>query len=183
MTQLCGSNSQTSVESLNACCSPKRQSIRCYLKKGCAFPTSQSKCIDWLFYTQHQKAPPNVVYAQLKYMWASGSKEDSLNFLRSFATNLSRDLEAETTQRGQRSSVSKQKLDELARLLARCYFKQGEWQMEISDCWSTVRGTCTLFTALTHIDAHSEMLKISSIHTSLRRISTLTGIRHGIPGL
>ncbi|KAH9990569.1 FAT-domain-containing protein [Russula vinacea] len=80
---------------------------------------------------RHQKAPPNVVYAQLKYMWASGSKEESLNFLRSFATNLSRDLEAETTQRGQRLSVSKQKLDELARLLARCYFKQGEWQMEL----------------------------------------------------
>ena len=72
-------------------------------------------------------------------MWASGSKEESLNFLRSFAASLSRDLETETTQRGQRSGVSKQKLDELARLLARCYFKQGEWQMEISDNWATVR--------------------------------------------
>ena len=80
-----------------------------------------------------------MVYAQLKYMWASGSKEESLNFLRSFAASLSRDLETETTQRGQRSGVSKQKLDELARLLARCYFKQGEWQMELSDNWATVR--------------------------------------------
>ena len=78
-------------------------------------------------------------------MWASGPKEESLNFLRSFATNLSRDLEAETTQRGQRSSVSKQKLDELARLLARCYFKQGEWQMELSDSWTTVCETCIVF--------------------------------------
>lgn len=145
MTRPCGSNSPTSVESLNACYLPKRQSIRCYLKKGYAFPATQSNCTDWLLCTQHQKAPPNVVYAQLKYMWASGSKEDSLNFLRTFATNLSRDLEAETTQRGQRSSVSKQKLDELARLLARCYFKQGEWQMEISDSWTTVRGACTFY--------------------------------------
>ncbi len=80
-----------------------------------------------------------MVYAQLKYMWASGPKEESLNFLRTFATSLSRDLETETTQRGQRSGVSKQKLDELARLLARCYFKQGEWQMELSDNWATVR--------------------------------------------
>ncbi len=86
-----------------------------------------------------------MVYAHLKYMWASGSKEESLNFLRSFATNLSRDLEAETTQRGRRSSVSKQKLDELARLLARCYFKQGEWQMELSDSWTTVRGAHCIF--------------------------------------
>ena len=83
-------------------------------------------------------------------MWASGSKEESLNFLRSFATNLSRDLEAETTQRGQRSSVSKQKLDELARLLARCYFKQGEWQMEISDSWATVRRTGAPAPVLAH---------------------------------
>lgn len=112
---------------------------------------SQSKFADCPFYVQHQKAPPNVVYAQLKYMWASGSKEESLNFLRSFATNLSRDLEAETTQRGQRLSVSKQKLDELARLLARCYFKQGEWQMELSDSWATVRETRALILVSTHI--------------------------------
>ena len=107
-------------------------------ERVCIF-ISRGRFTDRPYYTQHQKAPPNVVYAQLKYMWASGSKEESLNFLRSFATNLSRDLEAETTQRGQRSSVSKQKLDELARLLARCYFKQGEWQMELSDSWATVR--------------------------------------------
>jgi FAT domain len=91
-------------------------------------------------------------------------------------------LEAETTQRGQRSSVSKQKLDELARLLARCYFKQGEWQMELSDSWTTVCGTCTLFPALTYIGACSETSKISFTHTYLRRITTPTGTRHGTPG-
>jgi hypothetical protein len=109
-----------------------------------------------------------VVYAQLKYMWASGSREESLNFLRTFATNLSRDLEAETTQRGQRSSVSKQKLDELARLLARCYFKQGEWQMELSDSWATVRETRALVPTFIHITTakckrHSPL--IPSCHT------------------
>ena len=101
-------------------------------------------------------------------MWASGSKEESLNFLRSFATNLSRDLEAETTQRGQRSSVSKQKLDELARLLARCYFKQGEWQMELSDSWATVRETSALVSTSAHMHTakckrHSPL--IPSCHT------------------
>ncbi|KAH9066494.1 atypical/PIKK/FRAP protein kinase [Lactarius vividus] len=103
---------------------------------------------------RHQKAPPNVVYAQLKYMWASGSKEESLNFLRTFATSLSRDLETETSQRGQRSGVSKQKLDELARLLARCYFKQGEWQMELSDNWATrnVKDILHSYLLATHFD-------------------------------
>jgi FKBP12-rapamycin complex-associated protein len=65
-------------------------------------------------------------------MWASGSKKESLNLLRSFSTNLSKDLEAETMQR-----LSKQPYG-LARILARCYFKQGEWQTELSDCWATV---------------------------------------------
>jgi FAT domain len=149
MTQLCGSNLPTYVENLSACCLPKRLSVHCYLKKRCVFLLTARGPADWSSYMQHQKAPPNVVYAHLKYMWASGSKEESLNFLRSFSTSLSRDLEAETTQRGQRSSVSKQKLDELARLLARCYFKQGEWQMEFSDSWDTVRGT-RIFLPLPH---------------------------------
>ena len=105
-----------------------------------------------------------------------------MNFLRSFATNLSRDLEAETTQRGQRSSVSKQKLDELARLLARCYFKQGEWQMELSDSWATVRETHASVPAVSSY-AVSEMLKTFFTHTFLPRISTPTGTRHGTPGL
>ncbi|KAI0272361.1 atypical/PIKK/FRAP protein kinase [Gloeopeniophorella convolvens] len=104
--------------------------------------------------SQERKAPPNVVYAQLKYMWASGSKEESLNFLRQFAASLSKDLESETTQRGQRSGVSKQKLDELAKLLARCYFKQGEWQMELSDSWSTrnVKDILHSYLLATHYD-------------------------------
>ena len=72
-------------------------------------------------------------------MWASGAREESLNFLRQFSANLSRDLQAETSERAQRPGVSKQKLDELSRLLARCYFKQGSWQMELKDDWGTVR--------------------------------------------
>ncbi|TFY65865.1 hypothetical protein EVG20_g5221 [Dentipellis fragilis] len=86
---------------------------------------------------RHLKAPPNVVYAQLKYMWADGAREESLTFLQQFTTSLSRDLQAETTERTQRPGVSRQKLDELSCLLARCYFKQGEWQMDLSDDWGS----------------------------------------------
>jgi FKBP12-rapamycin complex-associated protein len=87
------------------------------------------------------KAPPNVVYAQLKFMWATGAREDSLSFLRTFSTSLSRDLQVETSEHAQRPGVSKQKLAELSRLLARCYFKQGEWQRELRESgedWSPV---------------------------------------------
>ncbi|KAM6497086.1 phosphatidylinositol 3-kinase [Amanita muscaria] len=87
---------------------------------------------------RHTKAPPNVVYAHLKYMWATGAKEDSLEFLRQFATNLARDLQQqEPNVAMQRSNVSKQKLAELSKLLARCFFKQGEWQVALRDDWGS----------------------------------------------
>lgn len=86
----------------------------------------------------HTKAPPNVVYAQLKYMWANGAKEESLHFLRQFSTSLSRDVLQETNAQNPRPGVSKQKLAELSKLAARCYFKQGEWQQELKENWTSV---------------------------------------------
>lgn len=88
----------------------------------------------------HQiKAPPNVVYAQLKFMWAKGAKDhESLNFLRQFSASLARDVMQETNAYSQRPGVSKQKIAELSKLVARCYFKQGEWQQELKECWNPV---------------------------------------------
>ncbi|KAI0040710.1 atypical/PIKK/FRAP protein kinase [Auriscalpium vulgare] len=102
----------------------------------------------------HAKAPPNVVYAHLKYMWASGTKDESLNFLRQFAASLSRDLQSETAER--RPGVPRHKLDELSRLLARCYFKLGEWQMELKDDWGTrnVKDILHSFLLATHYDTN-----------------------------
>lgn len=88
----------------------------------------------------HQtKAPPNVVYAQLKFMWATGLKDESLSFLKHFTLNLVRDVTNEMSAQSQRPSVSKQKMEELSKLVARCYYKQGEWQMELRDDWGSVR--------------------------------------------
>ncbi|KAK2463572.1 hypothetical protein APHAL10511_004323 [Amanita phalloides] len=105
---------------------------------------------------RHTKAPPNVVYAQLKYMWAAGAKEDSLDFLRQFSTNLSGDLQQQDPNATlQRSGVSKQKLSELSKLLARCYFKQGEWQVSLKDDWSTrnVEDILHCYFLATHYDS------------------------------
>ncbi|KAG5654196.1 hypothetical protein H0H81_006229 [Sphagnurus paluster] len=85
---------------------------------------------------QHTKAPPNVVYAQLKFMWATGAREESLGFLRQFSASLSRDLQVENSENPMHSGVPKQKLTELSKLLARCYFKTGEWQFELADDWA-----------------------------------------------
>ncbi|KAI0792169.1 FAT-domain-containing protein [Abortiporus biennis] len=84
---------------------------------------------------QHTKAPPNVVYAHLKYMWANGAHDESLTFLRQFTASLARDLETEHVDPGH--PVPKQKMDELSRLLARCCFKQGEWQVAMKEDWGS----------------------------------------------
>jgi hypothetical protein len=131
---------------------------------------------------QHTKAPPNVVYAQLKYMWATGAKEESLNFLRQFSSSLSTDLQAEAGDAPSHSVALKHKLSELSKLLARCYFKVGEWQIEIADDWGSVCVFDTFqFAVFSHLLCR-EMWKISCIRIILPRTSTPLGIRHGIHG-
>ncbi|KAF7362629.1 Serine/threonine-protein kinase TOR [Mycena venus] len=83
----------------------------------------------------HTKAPPNVVYAQLKFMWAQGAREGSLAELRQFTVSLAKDLQAESSDHAQRAGLPKQRLNELKKLLARCYFKQGEWQVALDENW------------------------------------------------
>ncbi|KAF9482580.1 atypical/PIKK/FRAP protein kinase [Pholiota conissans] len=85
----------------------------------------------------HVKAPPNVVYAQLKFMWAAGQKDESLGFLRIFTNNLANDVKNEAEGQAARSGVSKQKIAELNKLIARCYYKQGEWETESRDGWKS----------------------------------------------
>ena len=80
------------------------------------------------------RAPPHVIYAQAKYMWAQGEREPSLNFLRQFASSLSSDVKTEPS----RSGVPRPKYDEISRLLARCYFKQGQWEAELDTEWQSV---------------------------------------------
>lgn len=70
-------------------------------------------------------------------MWASDAKEESLNFLYGFTNSLSKDLEVERSDTIV-SFVSKQKMEELSKLLARCYFKQGEWQVAMKEDWGSV---------------------------------------------
>jgi FKBP12-rapamycin complex-associated protein len=75
-------------------------------------------------------------------MWAREERHESLAFLRQFASNLANDLQPENADRPPRTGVPKQKYDELSRLLARCYFKQGEWEASLNNDWYTVCGNC-----------------------------------------
>ncbi|KAM0787611.1 hypothetical protein ACM66B_003678 [Microbotryomycetes sp. NB124-2] len=83
--------------------------------------------------------PPQVIYAHLKYMWATGAREETLTFLREFTNKLSGDLgmhpdgnhaaSAELSQTG--------KVAEFTKLLARCYYKLGEWQSAMQEDWGS----------------------------------------------
>lgn len=86
---------------------------------------------------QH-KATPTVVYAQLKFMWANNCHEEALEYLRTFTNNLAQDLTVESSLTATHK-VAKQKLDEMSKLLARCYFKQGQWQHALKKAeWTDV---------------------------------------------
>jgi serine/threonine-protein kinase mTOR len=83
------------------------------------------------------KAPPDVVYAQLKYMWANGNQQECLHFLGTFTDQLTKDLGVES-EAIQKPGGSKTRRDELLKLLSRCYFKQAQWQSELLENWGAV---------------------------------------------
>ena len=86
--------------------------------------------------------PPQVIYAHLKYMWASGAREETLTFLREFTAKLSNDLGLHIENDEQHTAscelAESGRLPEFTRLLARCYYKLGEWQMALQDNYGSV---------------------------------------------
>jgi hypothetical protein len=77
------------------------------------------------------------VYAQLKFLWANGERTLSIERLRNFVDELSRDLDGRH-ERHPSKALSTTKVDELSRLLAKCYLKLGEWKYEIEQNWKSV---------------------------------------------
>jgi len=67
------------------------------------------------------RASPQVVYAHLKWMWASSVREEALGFLRDFTARMSNNDRVGNTG-----------------LLARCYLKKGEWQKFLQEDWDRV---------------------------------------------
>lgn len=84
--------------------------------------------------------PPQVIYAHLKYLWATGAREETLTFLREFTGKLSGDLglHADGDQTASTELAMSGNLPEYTRLLARCYYKLGEWQSALQDDWGSV---------------------------------------------
>lgn len=104
------------------------------------------------------KAPPQVVYAQLKYMWATGSRREALSHLIDFTSRMSHDLglnpdDLITQPLPSHSSIKN--VEEYTKLLARCFLKQGEWQVALQTNWRTENSETILgsFLLATHFDS------------------------------
>lgn len=105
------------------------------------------------------KAPPQVVYAQLKYMWATGSKNDALNHLVEFTTRMSHDLNLKDDELlsqplpSEKPGATKE-IEDYTKLLARCFLKQGEWQVQLCKNWKEEASDTILGSYLlaTHFD-------------------------------
>ncbi|TID15752.1 hypothetical protein CANINC_004281 [Pichia inconspicua] len=106
------------------------------------------------------KASPQVVYAQLKYMWSRGQKTEALNHLVDFTSKLSRDLglnenEAITQPLPTNVPGINDDIEKFTKLLARCYLKQGEWKIAMDDKWIEKESSSILgsFLLATHFDS------------------------------
>ncbi|ANB15187.1 phosphatidylinositol kinase-related protein kinase TOR1 [Sugiyamaella lignohabitans] len=134
-------------------------------------------------------APPQVVYAQVKYLWATGSHREALNCLLEFTSRMAEDLNL-----GSNDDLISQPLpserpgateetEQYTKLLARCFLKQGEWQVKLIPNWKTDDKDAVLgaYLLATHFDRkwykawHSWALAnfdVVSMHESLKMQST-----------
>ncbi|KAG0362437.1 phosphatidylinositol kinase- protein kinase tor1 [Gamsiella multidivaricata] len=124
------------IKFMNLC----RKSGRLRLAEQAMVSLVGRKTADMGFTEMIQVTPPQVVYAKLKYMWATGVREQTLECLRLFTDRLASDLGlglAETNGSALTGVNQAHGSDEdYSRLLARCYLKQGEWQFALQYGWT-----------------------------------------------
>ena len=91
-------------------------------------------------------------------MWSNNARDQSLNFLHTFSSTLRKDLEMQLSERAPRpGAVARQRLDEMQRLAARCFFKEGQWRDALKETWTDVSFSCFVHDNLLTIrkDRHS----------------------------
>ncbi|KZT51925.1 phosphatidylinositol 3-kinase [Calocera cornea HHB12733] len=83
------------------------------------------------------KAPPDVIYAHLKYMWAEGGQRvETLNYLRDFAERMASDLGVPLNDDSRIANlISNPRTSKFTKLLARCHLKQGQWHIILDEGW------------------------------------------------
>ncbi|PRT55035.1 Serine/threonine-protein kinase TOR2 [Wickerhamiella sorbophila] len=89
---------------------------------------------------ESSRAPPQVVYAQLKFMWATGNQKEALKYLIDFTARMSHDLNLSNDDLISQPLPSElpgttPEILSYTKLLARCFLKQGEWQVALNTDW------------------------------------------------
>lgn len=89
---------------------------------------------------QSSEGPPIVIYAHLKYLWATGAREETLTFLKEFTGRIGAEigLTAQTDMAAFPDQSKDGKLPLSTRLISRCYYKLGEWQTAMQTDWGSV---------------------------------------------
>ncbi|EPS36508.1 hypothetical protein H072_9938 [Dactylellina haptotyla CBS 200.50] len=93
------------------------------------------------------RVPPQVAYARLKYLWSIGNQTDAISSLVEFTDRISKQVGPSVTDPNTQTQIPpnsaiatsptlpSQTLEDLSRLLARCYLKQGEWLVDLNKNW------------------------------------------------
>lgn len=85
---------------------------------------------------------PRVIYAQLKYMWATGNQQEALDNIIEFTSRMSHNLKLQNDELiaqplpSQRPDATAADIEN-TELLARCFLKQGEWRVALKESWKT----------------------------------------------
>ncbi|KAF8519025.1 phosphatidylinositol 3-kinase [Hysterangium stoloniferum] len=100
---------------------------------------------------QNGRAGPHVVYAQLKFMWGRGDRDEALGALRGFCEALQRDMPIKP---GESKNSYEDRTTALTRVLARCYVKSGDWQHEMKKGWTpaNIGSILNAYTSATQYD-------------------------------
>ncbi|KAJ6532453.1 kinase-like domain-containing protein [Mycena capillaripes] len=121
-----------------------------------------------------KQTPPNIVHAQLKYMWARGAREGSLAELRLFGARLAKDFEPWTSDHAQRELL-KQCGNRLSKLLARlvedvlqCYLLATSFDESWYKAWHT--WAMVNFNVVNQMDPLAEVRAMGSLVNNLRHI-------------
>lgn len=107
-------------------------------------------------------APPPVVYAQLKYLWAEGSEQEALKHLITFTSRMTIDLGLDPRNMirdriAEKSTIPPENVTTYTKLLSKCFLKQGEWRTSLEPNWRLVDADAILGSYLlaTHFDKFS----------------------------
>jgi FKBP12-rapamycin complex-associated protein len=114
-------------------------------RKNGRFSLSE-KALRSLFVDNGQSPHPKIVYAQLKYVWASATithsdrapavRNRALGIMREFTARkireLSIDIDDKMVSEPMDLTHASRDMEEGAHILSRCYLKQGEWQRRLT---------------------------------------------------